>query len=109
MKTALIRIILRDRSRALTLLSGLIVGVVTWGITKLFGAELTGEQNAFLVSSVTLVVGWIVEAVASSANAAGAEAVQTMIKESHPDLEVDRYIGPETIEAARQSLSDPDT
>ena len=100
MKDRIIQLIIADRTRVLTLLiSGVLAlsGVVA---AKLFGVQLTAEHQTTITLLVTLIFGWVIEAYAAEKNAQGAAKVQQALQVQNPTLEVDRYIGPQTVAAA---------
>lgn len=105
MRDRIIQLIIADRTRVLTLLVSLCLALAGAIATRLLGIELTAEHNTTITMVVTLVFGWAIEAWAAEQNAKGAKAVQQALKEINPDLEIDRFIGTKTIEAATDTVA----
>jgi len=100
MRDRILQLIIADRTRVLTLLVSLVLALCGGIATKLLGFELTTEHNAQITLIVTLVFGWIIEAYAAEVNAKGAAKVQQSLQRIDPNLQVDRYIGDQTIAVA---------
>jgi len=101
----IIAAIIADKTRALTVAVSLTLALVTTITTKLLGSELSSEHAGLVTLVATAVYGWIIEAYGAEQNARGAGEVQRQLQRIDPDIHIDRYIGPKTIETAEAIAS----
>jgi hypothetical protein len=103
MKERIIQLIIADRTRVITLAVSFALAITVNIATEVLGMHLSDDAHTQITLFFTLIFGWIIEAYASEANANGAKRVQQALHQVDDSIQVDRYIGPNTI-AATESV-----
>lgn len=106
MKERLIGLIIRDRSRVLPLLIGLVLALSGRLATALLGYEMTPEDANQITLVTTLLFGWMIDGWAADKNARGGAAVQAAVQTIDSRIEVDQYIGHKTVKAVQAAVQE---
>lgn len=97
MKERFVQLVIADKTRILTLLVSFALGLTVTIASRFFGIQISEERSAEITLFCTLIFGWLIEAYASEVNAYGAERVQMSLQAVDKSIQVDRFIGPNTI------------
>mgnify|MGYP007090084574 CR=1 FL=1 len=105
MKDRFVQFVIADKTRILTLLVSFALGLTVTIASRIFGIEISEERSAEITLFCTLIFGWLIEAYAAEVNAYGAERVQMALQAVDKSIQVDRYIGPNTIHVTDNVVS----
>lgn len=105
MKDRFVQFVIADKTRILTLLVSFALGLIVTIASRFFGIEISEERSAEITLFCTLIFGWLIEAYAAEVNAYGAERVQMALQAVDKSIQVDRYIGPNTIHVTDNVVS----
>lgn len=107
MKTILLQILLSGKGRFVSLGTGAIVGGIV-NILSRWNLPFDPEVELTISALIALAVSYTIDSIVLHINASGVKQIQEHVRESVPELSVDGYAGPSTVQAVAESTNTTD-
>lgn len=104
MKTILLQTLLSGKGRLVSLGTGAIVGAIAKTLSS-WNLQIDPQVELTISALIALAVSYTIDSIVLHVNASGVKQIQEQIRESVPELSVDGYAGPNTVQAVVESTN----